>query len=278
MLAPRFSAKPMMSVVAAATIAVSLLVPATARADDTWGSGNCQSGAQTGCTATAGRQQSAAKRGSSGEPSVCSYESVTLTAAIAAALHRPAGAGSWYTRVCRDRTTGATVKLGDVTWLAAAPPPRTVAVEARSQLVLPKIVIRVNPSGAQVVGLPTWLSIGGGWAPLAATATAPGVTVRLTARPVRAVWTLGDGARVVCTGPGSVWTPAMDPRAASPTCGHTYRRSSAAQPGGAYRVSVQVEWAVTWAGAGQTGAVPNVATTAVVAVRVGEVQSVVTGS
>jgi hypothetical protein len=41
---------------------------------------------------------------------------------------------------------------------------------------------------------------------------------------------------------------------------------------------VRVEWTVAWAGAGQAGTVPDVATTATTAVRVSEVQSVLTGN
>jgi hypothetical protein len=65
--------------------------------------------------------------------------------------------------------------------------------------------------------------------------------------------------------------------ATSPTCGYTYRTSSAGQPDQAYPVSATVQWTVTWSGAGQAGAFPNMTTAATTAFRVAESQAVNVG-
>ncbi|MFI1584772.1 hypothetical protein [Embleya sp. NPDC020630] len=145
-----------------------------------------------------------------------------------------------------------------------------------SQLRLPSPVIATNPLGEQIVNVPTWLWIApASWVPVSATAEVPGVSVTATATPQRVIWTTGDGATVTCAGPGTAYSTRFDPASTSPDCGHTYVRSSASQPGAAYTLSATIEWTVTWAGAGQTGVVPGMRTTAQVATRVAEVQAVV---
>ncbi|MBI1759245.1 MAG: hypothetical protein HYR62_08480 [Actinobacteria bacterium] len=159
-------------------------------------------------------------------------------------------------------------------WLpdAAAPvSPAALAQEAVSRLRLPTPVIRLNPAppAPQLVFVPTWLWLDPSvWRPVAATASVPGLSVTATATPVRAVWVTGDGATVTCTGAGTPWRVGGDPSAASPSCGHTYRTSSARQPGGVFPVRVSVTWAVSWRGGGSAGGVPDLVTTGVVAVRV----------
>ena len=75
-----------------------------------------------------------------------------------------------------------------------------------------------------------------------------------TATPVSASWRWATAhghlprARHPYAGGGN-------PAAASPTCGYTYDRSSAGQPGGAYRVTVTITWDITWQGTGGAGGV-----------------------
>lgn len=195
---------------------------------------------------------------------------------------RPAGEGGWYLKTCYSSLPGgATQGFGGPVWIAGAPPvlsPDVLARMARSRLTLPKVVIEVNPAGEQLVNLPTWLSVAASsWAPQSATAAVPGYSITATARPVRAVWSLGDGSSVTCHGPGTVWRPGTDPLASSPDCGHTYTASSAGAGGGAFTVSVTVTWTVTWAGAGLAGTVPGLQTVGAIPVRVGESQTVITG-
>lgn len=169
--------------------------------------------------------------------------------------------------------------MGGPIWVAGAPPvisPEVLARQARARLDLPDVVIRVNPSGDQLVGLPTWLFLDpASWRAQSATASAPGISVTVTARPTQAVWSMGNGDSVVCHGPGTPWRTGMDPAAASPDCGYRYLRSSAAAPSGSFTVTVTVSWQVTWSGAGQGGTVPGLTTTAAVQVRVTESQAVI---
>lgn len=76
-----------------------------------------------------------------------------------------------------------------------------------------------------------------------------------------------------CAGPGTVWVSGTDPVAESPTCGHTYRISSAVQPGGRYTVTATVDWVVSWAGAGRSGTLPDLSTSASVRLDVAESQA-----
>ncbi|WP_433530277.1 hypothetical protein ACQPYA_29570 [Micromonospora sp. CA-263727] len=188
---------------------------------------------------------------------------------------QPAGEGGWYRQVCY----GGSTSFGGVVWIAGDPPVVSAAVlarQARARLNLPRVVIRMNPPGDQLVNLPVWLALEReSWRSQSATASVPGVSVRATARPVEATWSMGDGAMVTCVGPGTAWSSGSDPRKASPDCGHVYRRSSAAAPGGRYAVTVTVTWEVTWAGAGQSGTVPGLTTTGQVQTRVQESQAVV---
>lgn len=194
---------------------------------------------------------------------------------IAALGGQPAGEGGWYLRTCYGDGSG----FGSVVWMAGDPPvvsPAVLARQARARLDLPRVVIRMNPPGDQLVNLPAWLALDpASWRSQSATASVPGVSVTATARPVRASWSMGDGVTVTCTGPGTPWTSGTSPAKASPDCGHVYRRSSASAPGGRYTVTVTVTWEVTWAGAGQSGTVPGLTTSGQVQTWVQESQAVV---
>ncbi|GIJ12618.1 hypothetical protein ACFFMR_29040 [Micromonospora andamanensis] len=194
---------------------------------------------------------------------------------IAALGGQPAGEGGWYMRICY----GDSSALGGAVWIAGDPPvvsPAVLARQARARLDLPRVVIRMNPPGDQLVNLPAWLALDrGSWGSHSATASVPGVSVTATARPVKASWSMGDGVTVTCEGPGTLWASGTDPAKASPDCGHVYRRSSAGSPGGHYTVTVTITWEVTWAGAGQSGTVPGLTTTGQVQTRVQESQAVV---
>ena len=194
---------------------------------------------------------------------------------IAALGGQPAGPGGWYLRTCYGSSGGS----GGIVWMPGGPPaisPAVLARQARARLNLPAAAIRMNPPGDQLVNLSVWLALDpASWRPQSATASVPGVSVTATARPVTATWSMGDGTTVTCTGPGTRWTPGTDPSAASPDCGHVYRRPSAGAPGSAYTVTVTVTWEVTWAGAGQSGTVPGLTTTGQVQTRVQESQAVI---
>ncbi|UGQ13585.1 hypothetical protein LO772_08255 [Yinghuangia sp. ASG 101] len=161
---------------------------------------------------------------------------------------------------------------------AVAPPPSAeyLAQVAVSRLTLPSPVVGTSPSGDQVLGVPTWLWVDGTtWAPVSATAAVPGVSVTATAVPVSAVWSMGTGDAVTCSGPGTPYGPASDPASGSPDCGYTYGRSSAGQPAERFPLTVTVTWRVSWSGGGQAGVVEGMSTSASTGLRVREVQAVV---
>jgi hypothetical protein len=156
------------------------------------------------------------------------------------------------------------------------PAPGVLAQLAVRYLRLPDPVIRSSPApGAlQLTRLPVWLWIAAGaWQPQSKTAQVPGESVTATAAPVSAAWSMGDGTTVTCKGPGTPYGGG-NPAAASPTCGHAYDRSSAGQPGGAYRVTVTISWDITWHGTGgAAGVLPPLATVAAAEFRVAESQA-----
>jgi hypothetical protein len=155
----------------------------------------------------------------------------------------------------------------------------TVAQRAVARLQLPRPVLHTNPDedSAQVVNVPTWMWVERStWHPVSASVSADGVRVVATARPRTALWAMGDGAEVTCHGPGTPYAGGRSPRAASPDCGHTYRKASSAEPGRAYTVTVRVVWDVTWQGNGRTGTVRGRSMTAEHRLVVDEVQAVAT--
>jgi hypothetical protein len=202
------------------------------------------------------------------------------------ATHAP-GSGAWYQATCyQDLNAAKTgwVPILSMVWLSNPPPPAAVvpspaqlAAEAQSQLTLTTPVIESNPQPGlpQMVDVPMWSwLVAGQFAPVSATASVPGVSVTATATPAAVVWNFGDGTSLTCAGPGTAYVPGSNPLIASPTCGHTYTRSSGS---GTFTVSATVEWNVTWAGAGLSGAFNNLATTATEQVRVEQNQALVTG-
>ncbi|WP_272595973.1 hypothetical protein [Streptomyces noursei] len=158
-------------------------------------------------------------------------------------------------------------------------PVRVVVQRAVSRLKLPKPVIHTSPHEdfVQVVNVPTWMWVERGtWGPVTTAAAVDGVEVTATARPRRAVWSMGDGGTVVCRGPGTPYSTRFGPKASSPDCGYTYQRASTSEPGRAFPVSVQVFWDVEWKGGGRSGTVPGLAMSAQRQLVVDEVQAVVT--
>jgi hypothetical protein len=272
----------------AACLLMSVFFVSRAMADDGTGGMQCADPSNPHCVVTAGTP---GKPGNTGVNQTtgdgggsCYYKPLDNLSAdeIAALGGQPTSPGGWYDRVCYDANGAITQWSANwPVWLATPPPvvaPAVLARQAESMLTLPSVGIRVNPSGDQLVQLPTWLSLDpASWRPQSATAAVPGVSVTATATPIQAVWSMGDGGSVVCHGPGRAWTPGTDPMAVSPDCGYKYNRSSAGAPGGAFTVSVTISWQVTWAGAGQAGTIPGLTTAGAVQVRVAESQTVITG-
>lgn len=190
------------------------------------------------------------------------------------------GPGAWYDWQCRG--SGARDGLfRPPIWIADrparpgnGPSAAQLAQLAQRQLRPVSPVIVASPVGEQLVNVPTWLWVAGQWAPVTATAAVPGVSVTARATPVSVVWRMGDGAQVMCRGPGTPFPTGADPAAGSPDCGYTYRHSSAAAAGQMFPVTATVTWMVTWAGAGQTGVFPGLTTTGAAGFHVAESQAV----
>ena len=257
-----------------------------------WGSVECDQSPSPGCELVAGstdRHSTAPTRGGSGKsggaPTIirCAYK-LTPYVPPTGAMPPPEGSstseGAWYVSSCSGYHFG--MAGGGIfyppVWIANAKAkplsPAQLATEADRQLRLPSVSIELSPNGEQLVNLPTWLALGSGsWGTQSATASVPGVSVTATATPTFASWSLGDGHTVTCDGPGTAYTPGANPDISSPTCGFTYRTSSARQPNRTFTVTATVHWSVTWAGAGQRGVLAGLTTTATLPVAVAESES-----
>jgi hypothetical protein len=185
----------------------------------------------------------------------------------------PTPPAAWYVGSCGDPATN----FWPVTMFrvfAAGPGPELLAQEAVKNLRLPLPVIKVNPvpPAVQVLFVPTWLWVdSSSWGSRSATASAGGLSVTATARPVTVEWSTGDGGSRTCTGPGTPWTAGMDPVKESPTCGHTY---TIAPTGGRYTLRATVTWEISWVGGGATGMVAPLTTTAALDLPVHEAGAV----
>ncbi len=170
-------------------------------------------------------------------------------------------------------------------WLPAPPPgmaasstPEQLAERAIELLPLdgPDIRMAPDPSGLGLVGVPVWLWTEVNertWGPVARTATIPGLSVAATARATRVEWSMGDGARIRCDGPGTPYRTRFG-ASPSPDCGHVYERSSAGEPGDAFRIRATTTWSITWAGGGRSGS-RIVTRSSTLPVQIGELQVLV---
>lgn len=140
------------------------------------------------------------------------------------------------------------------------------------------IVPEDEPGRLGAVGAPVYMWTTPGpttFGPQVVTASAGGVRITATARVDRIVWSMGDGTSVTCRTPGTVYQDAFGFKS-SPDCGHRYTRTSAGHPDGAYAVSATSYWLVDWTGpGGSSGQIP-LDLTASTAIRVGELQALVT--
>jgi hypothetical protein len=156
---------------------------------------------------------------------------------------------------------------------------RALALEALRSVQVGAPVVATNPDSGRssFVRVPTWLWVDGSWwRSYSATATAGRVSATVTARPVRTVWSTGDGGSESCSGPGTAWRPGLSEEATS--CRHTYERSSSSERAGVFRVRASVEFEVTWSSnVGSSGRLPSIRREAELAVRVEEIQTVRSG-
>lgn len=94
--------------------------------------------------------------------------------------------------------------------------------------------------------------------------------MEITAEVERIVWTMGNGKKITCTGPGTPYK-ANGPNAGkkSPTCGYDGYPTV-----GNYRVSATTFWNVHWAGGGRSGDIAQTRTSGVIDIQIKELQVV----
>lgn len=102
------------------------------------------------------------------------------------------------------------------------------------------------------VGFPVWLTTQGP-RHKATSASAQGITFRLTADLQSTTFAMGDGSQVTCTAM-TPFTASSKAGSASPTCGHTYTKPSL--PKGSYTVTATANWLINWSVDGFSGSFP----------------------
>ena len=237
----------------------------------------------------------ATPKSTGGAGPACTYSPIVLaeTAGFDLAPGGPT-AGEWYLVQCPGSveledgraewvpasTSGPTASSGTAT----GTPGVAAAAEAAASIALPSPSIEVNPAAFSIVNIATWLAVDPAlWHAYRATATAGGVTATAVATPETVDWSMGDGGKVECAGPGAVYDPALPDDAQSTSCSYSYERSSQGQPSsdgnpndGSFLVTATVSWAVTWTATGASGGgtLPPLQTTSNRALRVEQVESV----
>jgi hypothetical protein len=272
-----------LAAIAFAAMATSLSTPAYA--EDPTKPVNCTARPNApGCKVTVGTpgrpggshgNDSNASTGDGGEdPSTCRWVKTDGGPPPAGA---DAGSGGWYMKVCGSQGSF----LGTAPQWVENPPepvdPAVLARQATADLKLPSPRIRANPNPNVdlLVRVPVWMWVdASSWGARSATASVPGVSVTATATPTQVRWEMGDGTTVTCRGAGTAWKAGMDPRSASPDCGHVYRRSSASASGDRFSLRATVTWTVSWQGGGSSGTLPALTTTDALSVRVAESQAI----
>ncbi|MEU8341125.1 hypothetical protein SAMN05443665_1006132 [Actinomadura meyerae] len=107
---------------------------------------------------------------------------------------------------------------------------------AQSAAELPTPTIHTAPSDKTYVRVRTALWVEGFDVVKTQPIGGGGQMIQATATPVSVTWNLGETQKT-CNGPG---------RKDGKTCSHTFRRSSAAEPGGAYKITATITWSLTW--------------------------------
>ena len=157
---------------------------------------------------------------------------------------------------------------------AAKVSPAELALARWTRMPIPAPEVRTAPPrrSAGLVGLPQWFWVAN-WRPISGRATARDVWVEVTARPQSMTVDPGDGHRIRCSGPGRAYDRSRPAASQRTDCSYTFRRSSAGEPGGAYRVRVTVAWGGSWRGSdGSGGVLPPLTRATNFRVRVAEAQ------
>jgi hypothetical protein len=184
----------------------------------------------------------------------------------------PGGAGPVAPAVLVNNATGT-----------PAVTPQQLATTALGELHVPYLRPSTAPPRGHdgLVGLPEWFWMARrSWHARTVTVSAGPVWASVTAAPVGLTFQPGAGlSPVSCTGPGTAYN-AHTPAAAQHTdCSYTYLTPSTGQPGNVYQASVTVTWQVTWTGSGGAGGVLDAALSvpAGLTVPVAQGEALVTG-
>ena len=255
-----------------------------ARADDASGAGGTATGyvdADGNPTAEASVSVTSVPPPSGGAPTNCTWEllngddtTVAMYDANGNRIYSPTG--RWYQKIC----DGASVEVNGSFAVPESAPvdPADLAQQARQSVAIPVPPLATSPPADRKLytRVPTWLWVDADWwRGYSATADAGGVSSTVLARPVRAVWTMGDGGQAVCEGPGTEWRPGMAEEQS--TCSYVYKNSSAGQRGDTFEMTVEVEFEVSWTSSiGPGGSLARITRSASQAVQVGEIQAVET--
>lgn len=137
-----------------------------------------------------------------------------------------------------DQGIGAVPVPGGPAPLAApaAPPTIALAQQARSSAEVPVPKVHTAPKGKTYVRVRTALWVDGFETVTTEPIKVGDQEVIATATPKSVEWNLGE-TTLTCNDAGS-----KDGR----SCGYTYKRSSAKQPGGAYQITATIRWGLTW--------------------------------
>ncbi len=153
--------------------------------------------------------------------------------------------------------------------------PAELALTTWTRMPIPTPVVRTAPPrrSTGLVGLPEWFWVTNSH-PISGRATARSVWIEVTARPQNLTIHPGYGNRIVrCAGVGTAYDRSRPASAQQTDCSYTYQRSSAHEPGSAYRARVTVTWGGTWRGSdGTGGALPPLNRTTSFRLRVAEAQ------
>jgi hypothetical protein len=184
--------------------------------------------------------------------------------------------GRPYVVVCRD-ADGVVVyqrviiyQPGTVTVDAA-----TLARQAYRQLPLlyPQPYTAPPANMTQLVGVRTWFWIDPNqWQARSATASVPGLSATVTARPAEVRWDTGDGTTITCDGPGTPYDPDRPDSLQHSDCSHVFEHD------GEHDVRATIVWQVRWtASDGTSGTLPDVTRATQFPLQAQERQAVING-
>lgn len=162
---------------------------------------------------------------------------------------------------------------------AATPAQPQVTIFQVIQMAMAKIQLPAPDMGSApctdagckgTVGAPAWFWLEGDqWKTYSDSASAGGLTVSVSAKPSKVVWSLGDGQSVTCTSAGTPYSTSRG-WASSPDCGIPSGYSKA----GTYTMTASMTYDVTFGG--DASSTTTLVRTSTSSVTVGEYQAVTT--